>query len=454
MPLMDYLVLDCCELVNHRRTQAYRAALGCQSPITVRNCCQCQLDPGSPWPCDLGPFVSPAVDYAACTTAGPGTLPPCPWWVDPLVPESFDVAGLWMVGFEELTSTSGVSTAPLVVGGQTFGVRRNAGRTITATFWIDARTCCASRYMVQALQNRLSSCSGSIYVMECCPEPGEPDPLRHLLEIPGAVLTQPVTVLDKRGKCCLNCTGSAVKVQVTWAAPQEDMWLGIEEVCTGAVPNEPCPIDPCDFDASYWSGLLAGQSRACDCPAPFIQPPIPGCCNLGDPTPITPTRIATGCWIPPQQFAVVPCELPSLYKWLPSSMSIEIQAGAVDIPFPRIVAFQKAIPGEPCVTNSADFIARYRCVEPLVDVRFLGIPAQSVINIDTVRRNITIRYPGSPYPLPAWNFVDAIANGSVIQALDFGTCGEVCVYMIVPCGFDSQGAEYTISMRPRKQSSF
>lgn len=473
MPYLGNILWGCCELVDNRRTLAYRASAcattGYRSVIHPSMCCECDTIPDG-FPCVDPPFTTPMGDFTLCNTPGSGVA--CPWWVDPLIPESGDVFGLWMTNWEELNSTATVDSQQVLGGGRAFGRRQEFGRCITMSGWIESRTCCGARYMVQALQQRLIQCPGdSVYVLDCCPTAAETEEqkLRHILEFPNAKLTTPVTVLDRRGGCCPDCTGTAVKVQWTVCFPREDIWLGAEDVCTGPLVapggcTDPCsggcPTNPCNlcnpsaeetFDAEYWTGLLGGQSIACDCPTGRYTDDV-GCC---DPAPYAkpPLTVSSGCWIPPQNMHIVSCSLQSKYRWHPSSLGITINAGAADLENLRIVAFPRKDAAETCPTTQAEFEAKYRCQTPMLDLRIIGVKANSTLVIDPVQRYATITYPGRN-PVPAWSLIDANGSGSVMNALDFGTCDLSCLFVVMDCNNVSAGSTYSMSLRPRKSSSF
>jgi hypothetical protein len=445
------MTVGCCSLVDHQQTQAYHRNLNCNPIITYKDCCSCDIPAG--WPCTTGPFTTPAADYLACTTpAGAGT---CPWWYDPLIPESGEIAGMWLVGFDEdaWRSTLTTTTEPTVAGGLAFGPTRESGRCITVTAWIDALSCRASRYMVQALQARLESdCGESLYVFDSCPPPATPPAQagRFLLEIPGIELTESVRVLERRGQCCSNqCSGSAVKVQWTWCAPHTDIYIGTETVCDQAIPVNVC-TPGCDM--GYWYGLLQGGSTACDCPPPTTTPLPTGCC---DPQPLAPAlpTVATTCWLPPLGFHVLPCDVMSQFKWFPASVSVEINAGTTPLGPVRVVAFPKRFEGETCATTQAEFIDRYRCETPILDIRVLGLPAYAQLVADPVTRDVVVRFAGETTFRPAWSLIDAIGVAPVTAALDLGVCAEACLYVLVDCS-NTGGGSVVTRVRPRRTATF
>lgn len=470
MPSLAHASLGCCWLVDNNRTLAYRknacATTSYKSVIHPKLCCECDNLPAN-WPCVQEPaavFNSPMQDYLDAYNGVAGAT--APWWVDPQFPESGDVFGIWMTDWSDFASSESVSQQQVLGGGMAFGRRQEFGRCITLTGWIESRSCAGARYMVQALQARLTNCPGeSFYVLDSCPPTGDLNPDRFVLELPDARVTAPVTVIERRGGCCGDCSGTAVKVQWTFCFPRQNVWLGVEDTCTGAL--EPpgtctapcsggCPTDPCNicnpaaedtFDANYWAGLLAGQSTACDCPSGKYTGQI-GCCDPA-PTVRPPAVVSKGCWIPPQNMHIVSCQLSSKYRWHRSALSIEITAGEADLENLRIVAFQRINTDETCVTTQTEFEAAYRCRTPLFDIRVIAIKAGATLEIDSVTRQATITYPGQP-PVPAWSIIDANGSGSVMNALDLGTCDSQCIYVVADCNNVSAGSTYTMSLRPFK----
>lgn len=450
------VTLGCCMLANDRQTASYVKNLGCNSLITKYSCCGCDLIPDT-FNClgsfgASGPFNTPATDYATAVGSG-GTSPA--WWYDPLVPESGDVAGLWITALDGFGSTTTQATDQALTGGLAFGIRRSAGRCITATGWIDSKSCAGARYMVQALQRRLQvGCEDSLWVQTACPTSTDDD--NHTIEIPQVRLTSPVTVIDRRGKCCpKSCSGSAIKVQWTWCAPYEDMYLANEVTCSGSVNPDP---DTCTCDVMQWMSSLGATPTCYGCPPVVIPTPNTNpCCGNDIVTNSLPTTSVRGCFVHPLTFGVVGCSVAVAQQFYKHSVSIAVTAGSTPMNNVRVVAFAKQFTGETMPVTAADWIAKYRCQVPLLDIRISAMVARSTVSIDAIERNITVSYPGVDGSFPAWSQVEVGAgagSNSVLQALELDSCGELFVYIVTDCANPSVGGTYNISVRPSISSSF
>jgi hypothetical protein len=170
-----YLRFNNTEIANNQRVVAYLAGNpdlgipGLRLPTTsvLPNCgcdtinlvCEPGAGPG-------GAYTTPRGDNAP--------------WFDPDVPDSEDFAGLFVTEVTGFDSTVKRDFSDGAIDGGSLGPLRLAGRCITVTGWLRARTCCGAEYGLRWLQEALlgtGACDdcgyGDLYMIRCCPPAGD-----------------------------------------------------------------------------------------------------------------------------------------------------------------------------------------------------------------------------------------------------------------------------------------
>ena len=167
-----YAFFNQTEIWNHNRTLAYmrgdplNGVPGLRQPTTsVETGCSCES--GQPLFCDQG--SGPDGEYVSVEADD------APWY-DPAVPESVEFAGLFVTAIEGFDSPVRRDVREGAIAGSSLGPLRLAGRTITVTGWLRAKTCCAAEYGLSWLTEALiggtncDNCSlGDLRMLKCCP---------------------------------------------------------------------------------------------------------------------------------------------------------------------------------------------------------------------------------------------------------------------------------------------
>jgi hypothetical protein len=170
-----YLYFNSSEIGNNDRVTSYLKGYpelgieGLRNPnMSVAASCGCTnarclyCDQGSG---PDGAYLSPRLDDAP--------------WFDPDAPDSEEFAGFFIEEITGFDSTVRRDFTDGAISGGSLGPLRLAGRCMTVTGWLLARTCCGAEYGLRWLQEALmgnnfcEDCAyGDLYMLKCCP-PGE-----------------------------------------------------------------------------------------------------------------------------------------------------------------------------------------------------------------------------------------------------------------------------------------
>jgi len=166
------------EIWNHNRLFAYmrgdplNGVPGLRQPSTSLQL-DCACESGQPLFCDQG--SGPNGEYVSVEADD------APWY-DPLVPESVEFAGLFVESVDGFGSPVRRNVREGAISGSSLGPLRLAGRTLTVTGWLRAKTCCAAEYGLQWLTEALiggtacADCSlGDLFMLKCCPPDSDSD---------------------------------------------------------------------------------------------------------------------------------------------------------------------------------------------------------------------------------------------------------------------------------------
>lgn len=383
-------------------------------------------------------------------------------WYDPLVPDSKDFAGLYVL--ETVLSPAVDRRMVQNVGhGATLTRARYQGRTLYVRGLLAGRTCCAVDYGMKWLTQALlgdgcSGCSGcDLTFLTCTPSTLDESECLMVLEddgtrVPyfrpdessemsrgldyvrrmyGAGLLNGPEVLGRRGGGC-GCGCSAV-TEVEFTIGLGTPWMyGLEEavledvVLGGCDPGEcrltfrdddACdPLDPCT--------VTTPCSEDPDC-AEAVAPPL----TAGYPTQdcgCIPFVVGRNCM-----------QVPGAQEWVDHALVIEVNAGSEPMRNLQVFAWQNPMGLDCCAeANETYFEACSACASLIVSY----VPAYGVLRFDSVTREVTITCNNLTRPATR---ALATVEGRPFEWFDL-TCQDICLGFEVDCA--NTAADATVSV--------
>jgi hypothetical protein len=383
-------------------------------------------------------------------------------WYDPLVPNSKDFAGLYVLQ-TVLSPAIDRRMVQNVGHGATLTRARYQGRTLYVRALAAGRTCCSVDYGLKWLTQALlgdpcEGCAGcELTFLTCSPSVLDESECLTVIEeggarVPylradessemergldfarrmyGAALLQGPEVLGRRGGGCGCGCSSVVELEFTIGIGTPWMY-GLEEAVTEGSLLGGC--DPGECRLTFRDDLACDPLDPCTVPAPCADDPD---CAEPSPPALTGGYPRSGCGCIPFVVGRNCLQIPGAQEWVDHALIIEVNAGSAAMRNLQIFAWQNPLGLDCCAeANEGYFDACSACASLIVGY----VPAFGTLRFDSVSRLVTIEC--NELIKPAMRTVASV-DGRPFEWFDL-SCQDICLGFEVDCA--NIAADATVSV--------
>lgn len=411
-----------CEIANDQATFSYMRR--CPPPGRTINLA-CQPDLGT-WPCVPGPYTTPDADNI--------------WFYDPLIPESADAYGVWIKKMDGWETTGSRAVTQSDTFGGIAGPLRRAGRTVTVTAEVLAKTCHGATALLQALTAVLQSpsCDGAqVTLLECCAE----DTTRvgdWQRQAFGARLVDGPKILQKLPTChCGPGCGGSNTIEVQWSIFFPSPYIyGCAPTMIGPVQFDPDSLR-CNIE---WS---VGCEPAAD-PILFDPECFPTL------SPVLPEPTNLSCFCDPIVSVEACFALANPYQFRDADLYFFLNGGNSEMRNWKIVAYDNPL-DLPCPCDGTH-TGYWDATEPRFTLTIPHLPANAQVTLDGRTRKATVTFQGGQTE-PAWRYISAI-DGRSFAWPELEACAKMCVVISSDGSVtDTDTAFVEVGFYPRTETS-